>query len=323
MKTYNYSWIDFLSGTNVIKVTNEDEFNIFKEFLKECGLIEILNKDTEYSDWQRLAVINGRKENLFLFEYHNHKGLTWGDDINDAKEWYDKEPINVSELQEYLDKKYLNIEKISKNTEPKKLCDLVEIEENNMECVILKIKENSKIDLIKLGCFEGDETLIRVSKGKDNTFTIFSGEKHFSWYHGQSGYTIVSKDTDQKRKLIEECIEMDFDIYIGKDKEKIRKSLDILSLKDTYNKVYEAKIMYWENQKNTHVTVHKDGVFFRHFSGINDAKNILKNSNYELTFKGSHIAETGCIVEEYLMKKVEKNKEKNYEIEIENDYDYD
>lgn len=322
MKTYNYSWIDFLSGTNVIKVTNEQDFNIFKNFLKECGLLEILNKETEYSDWQKLAVINGRKENLFLFEYHNHKGLTWGDDINAAKEWYDKEPIHVSELQEFLDKKNKNIETKTDKLKPKKLCDLVEIEENNMECVILKVKENSKMDLIKLGCFEGDETLIRVSKGKDNTFTIFSGEKHFSWYHGESGYTVVSKDMDQKRILISECIEMDFDIYIGKDKEKIRQSLDILSLKDTYNKVYDVKIMYWEQQKNSHVTVHKNGVFFRQFSGIDDAKNTLKNNNYELTFKGNYIAETGCIVEEYLMKKVEKLQERINENDIDNDYDY-
>ena len=199
---------------------------------------------------------------------------------------------------------------------------MVEIEENNMDCVILKVKENSKMDLIKLGCFEGDETLIRVSKGRDNTFTIFSGEKYFSWYHGESGYTLVSKDTDQKRILISECIEMDFDIYIGKDKEKIRQSLDILSLKDTYNKVYDIEIMYWEHQKNTHVTVHKNGEFFRHFSGIDEAKNILKNNNCELTFKGKHIAETGCIVEEYSMKKVKKIQGKNNEIDIENDYDY-
>lgn len=102
MKTYNYSWIDFLSGSNVIKVTNEREFNSFKNFLRECGLLEILGKQTEYSDWQRLAIINNKDKDIFLFEYQNYKGLTWSDDIKQSVEWYDKEPINVSELQEFL-----------------------------------------------------------------------------------------------------------------------------------------------------------------------------------------------------------------------------
>ena len=106
MKTYNYSWIDFLSGSNVIKVTNEREFNSFKNFLRECGLLEILGKQTEYSDWQRLAIINNKD-----------KGLTWSDDIKQSVEWYDKEPINVSELQEFFDKKTLanTTNHISKN----------------------------------------------------------------------------------------------------------------------------------------------------------------------------------------------------------------
>lgn len=323
MKTYNYSWIDFLSGTNVIKVTNEKEFNTFKNFLQEYGLIGILNTETEYANWQKLATINGKNENVFLFEYNNHKGLTWGDNIKEAIEWYDKDPINVSELQDYLDKKHLNIKTTSKNSNRKKLCELVEIEENNMDCVILKVKENSEMDLIKLGCFEGDETLIRVTKGSDNTFTVFSGETYFSWYQGENGHSLISKNTDQKRILILECIEMDFDIYIGKDKEKIKQSLDILSLKDTYNKVYDIEIMYWENQKNTDVIVHKNGEFFRHFSGIEDAKNKLKNNNCELTFKGKHTAVTGCIVEEYTVKKVEKLQDKSNENGIDNDYDYE
>ena len=117
MKTYNYSWIDFLSGSNVIKVTNEREFNSFKNFLRECGLLEILGKQTEYSDWQRLAIINNKDKDIFLFEYQNYKGLTWSDDIKQSVEWYDKEPINVSELQEFFYKKTLanTTNHISKN----------------------------------------------------------------------------------------------------------------------------------------------------------------------------------------------------------------
>ena len=78
----------------------------------------------------------------------------------------------------------------------KKLCDLVEIEENNENCVILKIKENAKLDLIKLGCFEGNETMIRITKGADNRFTIFTNESSYSWYYGCLLYTSPSpRDT--------------------------------------------------------------------------------------------------------------------------------
>lgn len=209
----------------------------------------------------------------------------------------------------------------------KRLCDLVEIEENNEDCIVLKVKENSKLDLIKLGYFEGNETMIRVTKGADNTFTIFTNESSYSWYHGESGYTLVSDNMDKKRLLILDCIEIDFDIYVGKNPTLIKNSLDIHSINDTYNKSYDMKIMYWKNEKNSNVVVHKNGEFFRRFNGIEDAKRILRNYNYELNFKSDHIAQTGCVVEEYSMIKKEKIQEKDNEINIENDkeinYDID
>lgn len=118
MKTCSYSWIEFLSGRNVIKVTNENEFNMFKDFLKECGLIEILTTELEYSDWQRLALINNRQADIFLFEYNNHKGLTWWDNIKEAIDWYGIEPIEVSELQDFFERKEsINAKEISEKSE--------------------------------------------------------------------------------------------------------------------------------------------------------------------------------------------------------------
>ena len=105
MKTNNYKWIDFLSGKNVLKVTNETEFNQFKTFLKECGLLEILGKDTSFSDWQCLAQINNKDKNMFLFEYNNYKGLTWWDNEKEASDWYDKSPLEISDLKEFFDAK--------------------------------------------------------------------------------------------------------------------------------------------------------------------------------------------------------------------------
>ena len=209
----------------------------------------------------------------------------------------------------------------------KKLCDLVDIEENNMDCVLLKVKENSMLDLIKLGCFEGDEKLIRITKGRDHTITIFTEKTHYSWYYGESGYTLVSKSMDLKRDLISDCIRNDFDIYIDSDKELIKKSLNIHSLKDTYNKSHDIEIMYWKGKRENEVTVHKDGQFFKHFSGMNDAQKYFKNSNYILNFVNEYTAKTGCIVEEYSMVKKEISEEKssvaNEKKDSDIDYDYE
>ena len=108
MKTYNYKWIDFLSNCNVIKVTNEKEFNIFKKFLCECGLRDILYDSNTFDDFQHLAKINNRNTDLFLFEYNNAKGLTWSDDIKSSIEWYGQKPISVKELQEFFEKKVID-----------------------------------------------------------------------------------------------------------------------------------------------------------------------------------------------------------------------
>lgn len=209
----------------------------------------------------------------------------------------------------------------------KKLCDLVEIEENNMDCVLLKVKENSMLDLIKLGCFEGDEKLIRITKGRDHTITIFTDKSHYSWYYGESGYTLVSKEMDMKRDLISNCIKHDFDIYIDSDKELIKKSLNIHSLKDTYNISHNIKIMYWNGKRETEVTVNKDGQFFNYFSGINDAIKYFKDSNCILSFLNEYTAQTGCIVEEYSMIKKEISEEKSSTSASKNnsdiDYDYE
>jgi len=55
-----------------------------------------------------------------------------------------------------------------------KLCYLVDIIENNEECVILKVKDNKTLDLIKLGYFDGNEELIRLTKGELHVISFFN-----------------------------------------------------------------------------------------------------------------------------------------------------
>lgn len=321
MKTNNYKWIDFLSNGNVIKITSKKEFNTFKSFLCQCGLRDILNDCTTFESFQHLAKINNKKTDLFLFEYDNAKGLTWSDDIENSIEWYGKNPIEVADLQEFFQKKIIDCS-ILTNRE-KKLSDLVEIEENNMDCIVLRIKDNSRMALIKLGCFEGDEQLIRVSKGKDNTFTIFNSGKNFSWECGENGHTLISDNTKRKESLIRDCICNDFDIYIGGNEELIKSSLSIHCIEDTYNRLNHLKIMYWEGKQNEDVVTHKNGEFFKRFNSVTAAKDYFKNSGQVLTVLGSKISKTGCIVDEFILAKEQYYQLRKDELPPKKDSDFD
>lgn len=96
------------------------------------------------------------------------------------------------------------------------LKDLVTLEENNASCVVLEVKPNSFKELVKLGCFNGNEKMIRLTKGRNHTCTIWHGNANesYSWYWGESGYTLVSDSMWAMRRLIESAIEKDFGISL-------------------------------------------------------------------------------------------------------------
>lgn len=96
----------------------------------------------------------------------------------------------------------------------KKLVDLVEVEENNRECVILKVV-GEPLELMKLGCFAGDEEYIRLTKGGNHTCTIWTkGGSHYSWWWGIGGCTIVAEEMSKRGRLIQNCITQDLNISI-------------------------------------------------------------------------------------------------------------
>ena len=87
MRYYIRTWIAFFSGANVIKVTNENEFNIFKKFLDDCGVLDLLKDD-----------------------------LT----LKNSIDYYGENPIEVSELKEFLNRRTIennksNLEKDNEN----------------------------------------------------------------------------------------------------------------------------------------------------------------------------------------------------------------
>ena len=94
-----------------------------------------------------------------------------------------------------------------------KLKDITEVAADNAQCVVLKVKAGHELDLITLGCFAGNETMFRLTKGHTITCTIFYADgKQFSWYWGFDGYMLVSPQVETMGRLIQACIERDFHI---------------------------------------------------------------------------------------------------------------
>lgn len=85
---------------------------------------------------------------------------------------------------------------------------MLEVTANNSQCVLLEFKENvTARDKIMTGLLDGDETMIRVTKGPDQYYTIFRKDgTHFTWHYGWSGFTLVSDRTHELRRQIEEII---------------------------------------------------------------------------------------------------------------------
>lgn len=104
MKNFEFKFVNFLANNNTIKVTNEEEFDKFVKILEHLNMKGILGKEQYYNfdNWQILARINNRDVNMFLFEYNNYKGLTWGDNEKDSISWYGMEPYTVDEILEEL-----------------------------------------------------------------------------------------------------------------------------------------------------------------------------------------------------------------------------
>ena len=96
----------------------------------------------------------------------------------------------------------------------KKLSELVTVEEDNERLVLLKVKPDSFMDLVKLG-FAGNETVFRVTKGKNHCCTTWrdNGTSH-SHEWGVSGYDLVSHTMEMNTCDVKNCIVNDFKINI-------------------------------------------------------------------------------------------------------------
>lgn len=158
----------------------------------------------------------------------------------------------------------------------KKLCELVTIQTNTEDCVVLNVKPDSRMDLICLGCFTGDEELIRLTKGEDVTCTVWDKNgKSYSWYWGKSGYTCVTELMTKKGNMVLRCIEDDLDIRVKARKEII--------IKDMGRKNHTHTIKLYNNGSYG-VCCHKDGEFLRYFKEAIEAINYFRNCGYIVTY---------------------------------------
>lgn len=173
------------------------------------------------------------------------------------------------------------------------LADYVEIVENNMECVILKVKPDSRMGLIALGCFSGNEEMMRLTKGETQTCTIFYKDGDtFSWQWGSTGHTLVSVSTDRCGRMIQNCLEEDFDICIAGDRKAVADTLYIRNIRDSRGKEQEYRLMWF---RESEVCIHKNGNYLKHINGLEKAKAYVYG---RLDVKNERLtdAPTGCKV---------------------------
>ena len=101
----------------------------------------------------------------------------------------------------------------------KRLAELVKVEENNENCVLLKVKPKSSIELMKIGFFNGNEQYFRVTKSKRfamHTLTVWRKNEN-AW--SISWGTDIACVTEMQRKMcleVVDCIVNDFGISIDK-----------------------------------------------------------------------------------------------------------
>lgn len=174
----------------------------------------------------------------------------------------------------------------------KKFIDLVNLKVNNRECVILEVKEDAFYDLIALGCFTGNETLFRVTKGGDHTMTVWDkNHKEFSFHWGYSGMSLVSDNLHRMRKIVYDTIVNEFDIVMEGN------GIDSTLGLDVKPKAHEYKVMSWQKDLETakDIVVHKDNLFLKIFPTYQDVCKFFKGK--AITVKSTYRAQTGCFVE--------------------------
>ncbi len=178
-----------------------------------------------------------------------------------------------------------------------KLCDIVDIKNNDLTSITLEIKDNKELELINLG-FDPKLKYIYLSKGENHTLKFIKSDMDsFSIDFGRNGYTLISDDVkDQKNKIID-CISNDFSITYDGERKDFIKTSNIMSLDD--KKDLEFKIsLYWFNDGD--VSMHRDNRFFKFFKNLSQAESYIdKYYNIQNKSEIHKSNQTGCNILDY------------------------
>lgn len=173
------------------------------------------------------------------------------------------------------------------------LADYVEIIENNMECVVMKVEPDSRLGLIALECFNGNEELIRLTKGETQTCTLFYKDGGISsWSWGSGGHTPVSDSAARCGKMVQLCLEEDFDICTTGTRKDIEATLHIRKIGDSIGMVMVYELS-WSSEDD--ICIHRNGRYLKHMDSLEEAKGYVYN-RIEFVDEEESIAGTGCKV---------------------------
>lgn len=173
-----------------------------------------------------------------------------------------------------------------------KLSKIVEILNNDEDTVILKVKDNKKIELLSIGYFNGNEDMIIVAKHnyvhEGIAFRIIYKNGHeFSF----TDNTLVSTNITAMKKIIIQTVVFDFGIPIDDYNVDLLKQFNnIKSLEDDLNTSYTFTILGFD--KNNMV-LRKNDAFMGHLSYDNAVK-YLEERYKIISNVHSNSKQTGC-----------------------------
>ena len=178
-----------------------------------------------------------------------------------------------------------------------KLCDIVDIQNNDLSSITLKVKEDKEIDLINLG-FNPKLEYIYLSKGKRHTMKFIDKDMNStSFDFGDGGYTLISNNLqDQKQKVLN-CITDDFGITYYGERKDLEKTSYINSLDSKIGLHFNLQLQ-WFDESN--IVLHRDNNYFKSFNNLNIAKKYITD-HYDICESYSlRLSEnTGCKILEY------------------------
>ena len=171
------------------------------------------------------------------------------------------------------------------------LVDLVDVIHNDDNSVMLAIKDNiTALDLLKTGCFKGNEKYFRVTKVGDvvsNLTYTFIDENNKSWSCCTA--TLVTDEVHKQMSEIYKVVVYHFGIPLM-CLDKRTKINNHLTIEQDINDSHVFSISGWDYND---MVLYKDGMYMGHISYNNAIEYI--SSKYKKYFIESKKTQTNCI----------------------------